>query len=75
MSNKLMRKCYWMGSQFNDWTDYNGLASAIKSHRVRRMGFAQNCGGKKYRQVEIKMWTFLLCVSNHDQRIYRVHVL
>lgn len=47
MSNKLMRKCYWMRSQFNDWTDYNGLASAIKSHRVRRMGFAQNCGGKK----------------------------
>ena len=37
----------WMGSQFNDWTDYNGLAFAMELHRVRRMGFAQNCGGKK----------------------------
>ena len=29
------------------------------------MGFAQNCGGKKIQAS----------VSNHDERIYRVHVL
>ena len=39
--------CCWMGSHFNDWTDYNGLAFAMELHRVRRMGFAQNFGGKK----------------------------
>ena len=36
-----------MGSHFNDWTDYNGLAFAMELHRVRRMGFAQNFGVKK----------------------------
>ena len=39
--------CCWMGSHFNDWTDYNGLAFAMELHRVRRMGFAQNFEGKK----------------------------
>ena len=47
LSNKLMGMCCWMGSLFKDWTDYNGLAFAMKLHRVRRMGFAQNCGGKE----------------------------
>ena len=39
--------CCWMGSHFNDWTDYNGFAFAMELHRVRRMGFAQNFGVKK----------------------------
>ena len=47
LNNKLMGMCCWMGSQFNDWTDYNGLAFAMELHRVRRMEFTQNCGGKK----------------------------
>ena len=46
-SNRLMGMCCLMGSHFNDWTDYNGLAFAMELHRVRRMGFAQNFGGKK----------------------------
>ena len=44
-SNRLMGMCCLMGSHFNDWTDYNGVAFAMELHRVRRMGFAQNFGG------------------------------
>ena len=61
-----------MGSHFNDWTEYNGLAFAMELHRVRRMGFAKNFGVKKFRGVKCGLFYY---VSNHDQRIYRVHVL
>ena len=35
--------CRWMGSQFHDWVDYNGVAFSIGDNRVTRMG-SHICG-------------------------------
>ena len=53
--NRLMGMCRWMGSQFHDWIDYNGVAFSIGTNRVTRIG-SQICGisgVSKFRQVGI----------------------
>jgi len=42
-SNRLMGMCRWMGSHFQDWIDYNGVAFSIGPNRVTRMG-SHICG-------------------------------
>ena len=29
-SNRLMGMCHWMGSHFQEWVDYNGVALSIR---------------------------------------------
>ena len=54
-SNRLMGMCRWMGSHFQDWIDYNGVAFSIGPNRVTRMGWhiCGILGVSKFRQVGI----------------------
>jgi len=78
--NGLMGMCRWMGSQFHDWTDYNGVAFPSIFYRVTRMGshFSGILRVRKFWQVVIykrkdspkkKCYRIYCCCLIFDKRL------